>query len=143
MRASFGSRSISHVTRSRFEGIRTSPLCFTTSDGSRPEMKTPEQRTLVKPASSCSCAIPAGRYADGTAWPAPDVAVVSVATSVTMLMTSLGFMDRIARSITAAMAARTGAEYLAGLRDQREVWCGGERVKDVTAHPLLGRTAHT
>ena len=41
------------------------------------------------------------------------------------------------------MPARAGRDYLAGLRDQREVWCAGERVKDVTAHPLLGRTAHT
>jgi 4-hydroxyphenylacetate 3-monooxygenase len=41
------------------------------------------------------------------------------------------------------MAARTGAEYLAGLRDGREVWFNGERVADVTAHPLLGRCART
>ncbi|HET7343114.1 MAG TPA: 4-hydroxyphenylacetate 3-hydroxylase N-terminal domain-containing protein, partial [Methylomirabilota bacterium] len=36
------------------------------------------------------------------------------------------------------MGARTGREYLQGLREQpREVWLGGERVKDVTAHPAL------
>ena len=36
------------------------------------------------------------------------------------------------------MAARTGGQYLQGLRDQeREVWLGGERVKDVTTHPGL------
>jgi 4-hydroxyphenylacetate 3-monooxygenase len=36
------------------------------------------------------------------------------------------------------MPARTGREYLQGLRDQeREVWLGGERVKDVTTHPGL------
>ena len=36
------------------------------------------------------------------------------------------------------MPARTGQQYLAGLRDQpREVWLGGERVRDVTAHPEL------
>jgi 4-hydroxyphenylacetate 3-monooxygenase len=35
------------------------------------------------------------------------------------------------------MAARTGAEYLAGLRDGREVWLNGERVADVTAQPAL------
>src|ERR671919_1377723 len=29
----------------------------------------------------------------------------------------------------------TGAEYLESLRDQREVWIYGERVKDVTLHP--------
>src|SRR5919202_172591 len=33
------------------------------------------------------------------------------------------------------MGVRTGAEFLAGLR--------GERVADVTAHPLLGRCART
>jgi 4-hydroxyphenylacetate 3-monooxygenase len=40
------------------------------------------------------------------------------------------------------MGARTGREYLEGLRAQeREVWLGGERVKDVTAHPGLRRGA--
>jgi 4-hydroxyphenylacetate 3-monooxygenase len=42
------------------------------------------------------------------------------------------------------MPARTGREYLQGLRDQeREVWLGGERVKDVTSHPGLRRGALT
>ncbi|MGH7028911.1 MAG: 4-hydroxyphenylacetate 3-hydroxylase N-terminal domain-containing protein, partial [Stellaceae bacterium] len=36
------------------------------------------------------------------------------------------------------MGARSGKQYLAGLREQeREVWIGGERVRDVTAHPGL------
>src|SRR5438034_4905827 len=36
------------------------------------------------------------------------------------------------------MAARTGQQYVDGLRAQdREVWLGGERVKDVTTHPGL------
>src|SRR5262249_51463373 len=36
------------------------------------------------------------------------------------------------------MGARTGRQYIKGLQDQqREVWLGGERVKDVTAHPGL------
>ena len=36
------------------------------------------------------------------------------------------------------MPARTGQAYLQGLQAQeREVWLGGERVKDVTAHPGL------
>ncbi len=40
------------------------------------------------------------------------------------------------------MGARTGEQYLQGLRDQpRELWLGGERVDDITAHPALGRTA--
>ena len=42
------------------------------------------------------------------------------------------------------MPARTGREYLAGLRDQdREVWLRGERVKDVTAHPGLRNGARS
>lgn len=37
------------------------------------------------------------------------------------------------------MGARSGKQYLAGLREQeREVWLGGERVRDVTTHPGLG-----
>jgi len=36
------------------------------------------------------------------------------------------------------MPARTGQQYVDGLRAQdREVWLGGERVKDVTTHPGL------
>jgi 4-hydroxyphenylacetate 3-monooxygenase len=36
------------------------------------------------------------------------------------------------------MPARTGQQYLEGLRAQdRQVWLGGERVKDVTTHPGL------
>ncbi|HET6197945.1 MAG TPA: 4-hydroxyphenylacetate 3-hydroxylase N-terminal domain-containing protein, partial [Acetobacteraceae bacterium] len=36
------------------------------------------------------------------------------------------------------MPARTGRQYLNGLREQeREVWLRGERVKDVTTHPGL------
>jgi 4-hydroxyphenylacetate 3-monooxygenase len=41
------------------------------------------------------------------------------------------------------MPARTGAEYLATLKAQeREVWLGGERIKDVTTHPGLRNGAH-
>ena len=36
------------------------------------------------------------------------------------------------------MVARTGAEYLAGLGDQRAVWVDGETVTDVTDHPPFG-----
>ncbi|MEV5481505.1 MULTISPECIES: 4-hydroxyphenylacetate 3-monooxygenase, oxygenase component [Streptomyces] len=39
------------------------------------------------------------------------------------------------------MGARTAQEYLAGLNDGREVWLGGESVKDVTSHPALRRGA--
>ena len=36
------------------------------------------------------------------------------------------------------MPARTGAEYIKGLKDRpREVWIDGERVKGVTTHPAL------
>ena len=38
---------------------------------------------------------------------------------------------------------RTGEEYLAGLRDDRDVWIHGEKVKDVTSHAGLSRGAHT
>ena len=43
---------------------------------------------------------------------------------------------------TAPTGARTGAQYLDGLRsDGREVWMGGERIDDVVGHPLLGGAA--
>ena len=36
------------------------------------------------------------------------------------------------------MPAKTGAHYIANLRDNpAEVWIRGERVKDVTSHPAL------
>ena len=42
------------------------------------------------------------------------------------------------------MPARTGQQYLDGLRSQeREVWLRGERVKDVTAHPGLRNGARS
>ena len=39
------------------------------------------------------------------------------------------------------MSLRTGAQYLEGLRDGREVWLAGERVADVTQHPPLAACA--
>ncbi|AJF67355.1 4-hydroxyphenylacetate 3-hydroxylase family protein [Streptomyces vietnamensis] len=36
---------------------------------------------------------------------------------------------------------RSGQEYLEGLRDGREIWLDGERVKDVTAHPAFRASA--
>ena len=36
---------------------------------------------------------------------------------------------------------RTGAQYLEGLRDDREIWTRGARVKDVTAEPGMGGRA--
>lgn len=35
------------------------------------------------------------------------------------------------------MPVRSGVQYLAGLRDGRDVWYGGERVADVTTHPAF------
>src|SRR5438105_11689128 len=37
----------------------------------------------------------------------------------------------------------TGAEYLASLRDGREVYIYGERVEDVTTHPAFRNTARS
>ncbi len=41
------------------------------------------------------------------------------------------------------MGVRTGAAYLKGLRDGREVWIEGERVDDVTRDPRLRRGAES
>jgi len=38
---------------------------------------------------------------------------------------------------------RNGKQYLEGLRDDRDVWIHGEKVKDVTAYPGLSRGAET
>src|SRR5882757_7214801 len=40
------------------------------------------------------------------------------------------------------MPARTGKEFLKGLRGPREVWVDGERVSDVVDHPKLCGAAH-
>src|SRR5882724_3679655 len=37
----------------------------------------------------------------------------------------------------------TGAEYLEGLKDGREIWIHGERVKDVTTHPAFRNSARS
>jgi 4-hydroxyphenylacetate 3-monooxygenase oxygenase component len=41
------------------------------------------------------------------------------------------------------VAARTGEQFLRGLRDSREVWLGGEKVSDPTSHPALAGAAHS
>ena len=41
------------------------------------------------------------------------------------------------------MGARTGAAFLRGLRDGRELWVGGERVTDPADHPATRGAAHT
>ena len=40
------------------------------------------------------------------------------------------------------MAARTGAEFLRGLKDSRELWLGDERIDDPATHPALAGAAH-
>ena len=40
------------------------------------------------------------------------------------------------------MPARTGEQFLKGLRGPREVWVDGERVADVVDHPKLTGAAH-
>ena len=40
------------------------------------------------------------------------------------------------------MPARTGKEFLEGLRGAREIWVDGERVTDVVDHPKLSGAAH-
>ena len=40
------------------------------------------------------------------------------------------------------MPARTGEQFLKGLRGAREVWVDGERVADVVDHPKLSGAAH-
>ena len=41
------------------------------------------------------------------------------------------------------MPARTGAQFLAGLKDDRELWVDGERVRDAASHPALAGAAQT
>ena len=40
------------------------------------------------------------------------------------------------------MPARTGAEFLRGLKEKREVWVEGERVGDPVTHPAFAGAAH-
>jgi 4-hydroxyphenylacetate 3-monooxygenase len=40
------------------------------------------------------------------------------------------------------VAARTGAEFLRGLKDSRELWLGDERIDDPVSHPALSGAAH-
>jgi 4-hydroxyphenylacetate 3-monooxygenase len=39
------------------------------------------------------------------------------------------------------MSARTGAQFLSGLNDGREIWVGGEKVSDVANHPAFSGAA--
>src|SRR5215471_16271687 len=40
------------------------------------------------------------------------------------------------------MPARTGEQFLNGLRGPREIWVDGERISDVVSHPKLRGAAH-
>lgn len=40
------------------------------------------------------------------------------------------------------MPARTGAQFLQGLREPREIWVNGERVRDIADHPAFSGAAH-
>ena len=52
-------------------------------------------------------------------------------------------MSSIASATKSGTGIRTGAQYLEGLRDDREVWTRGKRVADVTAEPGMSRGAAT
>ena len=40
------------------------------------------------------------------------------------------------------MAARTGAQFLNGLKSPREIWIGSDKVSDITEHPAFVGAAH-
>src|SRR4051812_18321439 len=48
-----------------------------------------------------------------------------------------------AKTTTLQTRPFTGAEYLESLKDDREVWIYGERVKDVTTHPAFRNSARS
>src|SRR6266508_1493500 len=41
------------------------------------------------------------------------------------------------------MPARTGTEFLGGLKDERQIWVGADRVRDVAAHPAFAGAARS
>src|SRR5258707_14209229 len=49
--------------------------------------------------------------------------------------------ESTAGTITSATRPFTGAEYLESLRDGREVYIYGDRVKDITTHPAFRNSA--
>src|SRR6516162_7399611 len=55
---------------------------------------------------------------------------------------SVNTIDAVAAAaVPSPTRPMTGAEYLESLRDGREIWLYGERVKDVTTHPAFRNTA--
>src|SRR5438128_9229106 len=57
------------------------------------------------------------------------------------LMSTTSDTSSSMESDTVGVRPFTGEEYLESLRDGREIWIYGERVKDVTTHPALRNTA--
>ena len=41
------------------------------------------------------------------------------------------------------MPARTGGEFLQGLKDERHIWVGAERVRDIATHPAFAGAARS
>ena len=48
----------------------------------------------------------------------------------------------MALNTAAAQGAMTGARYIESLKDDREVWLDGEKVKDITSHPAFTGMVH-
>src|SRR5437667_8204053 len=57
------------------------------------------------------------------------------------LMSTTSDTSSSMESDTVGVRPFTGEEYLESLRDGREIWIYGERVKDVTTHPAFRNTA--
>src|SRR5256885_10768331 len=57
------------------------------------------------------------------------------------LMSTTSDTSSSKESDTVGVRPFTGEEYLESLRDAREIWIYGERVKDVTTHPAFRNTA--
>src|SRR6184192_1664562 len=59
------------------------------------------------------------------------------------LMSTTSDTSSSMESDTVGVRPFTGEEFLESLRDGREIWIYGERVKDVTAHPAFRNAART
>jgi 4-hydroxyphenylacetate 3-monooxygenase len=56
-------------------------------------------------------------------------------------MVAQSFTDKLNMTTGKGRGVMTGEAYLESLRDGREVWVKGEKVKDVTTHPAFARVA--
>ena len=52
-------------------------------------------------------------------------------------------VSKIAANVSGSAGLRTGADYLESLRDGRQIFVDGERVKDVTTHPAFAGGARS